>query len=262
MLIISGVLLALAISTWWFQRVAFAPSADTDATHAILGDIDIRAELATIIASADAPALGQSPTQLKEFIEQIVSLEAGSALLTEVVADAHARLIGDRDQTVSISGPVQVTVVRDERVAEMPAVTVPVQEVGALAAIDTLAGWTSLVCGVLGLFALLAGAIMRPERGEATFALAVGFGSLAGLLIVFGYLVPLLVLPALSESTWMGIFPELANHDRTITLVLAVVSAAIAVGVLFATGGARQRRQSSSTPLSLGRYREQHRWSR
>jgi hypothetical protein len=140
-------------------------------------------------------------------------------------------------------------------------VTVPVQEVGVLAVIDTLAGWTALVCGALGIFALLAGIIMRPERGEATFAVAVGFGSLAALLVVLGYLVPLLVLPALSESTWMGVFPELANHNRAMTLGLAIVSAVVAAGVLFATGSLRQRRQSS-TPLAVGRYREQHRWSR
>jgi hypothetical protein len=42
---------------------------------------------------------------------------------------------------------------------------------------------------------------------------------------------------------------------------LAIVSAVVAAGVLFATGSLRQRRQSS-TPLAVGRYREQHRWSR
>lgn len=261
MLIISGVLIALAISTWWFQRVAFSPSADAGRAHAVLDDPDIRAEVATVIASADAPTLGQSPTQLKEFIEQITALRAGSALMTEVIADAHARLIGELDEPVRISGPVQVTIVRDERVAEMPDVTLPVQEVGTLSVVNTLAGWTALVCGVLGLLALIAGFLMRPERGEATFALATGFGSLAVLLITLGYLAPLVVLPSISTTTWMGVFPQLANHYRTLTLVFAVVSGVIALGLLWLSGGAGPRRQSS-TPLAVGRYREQQRWSR
>jgi hypothetical protein len=258
---ISGVLIALAISSWWFQRVAFSSPANADAAHAVLADADIRSEVATVIASADAPTLGQSPTQLKEFIEQIASLDAGSALMTGIVGEAHARLIGQSDDPVRISGPVRVTIVRDERVAEMAPVTLPVQEVGTLSIIDTLAGWTALVCGVLGILALIGGVIMRPERGEGTMALATGLGSLAVLLIVLGYLVPLVVLPALSDSTWMGIFPRLANYHRTFTFGLAIISAVIAVGLTFTTGSLRQRRQSS-TPLSVGRYREQHRWSR
>jgi hypothetical protein len=260
MLIISGVLIALSISTWWFQRVAFTPSADADRAHAILADPDIRAEVATVVASADAPVLGQSPTQLKEFIEQIVGLRAGSALMTDVVADAHARLIGDLDEPVRISGPVQVTIVRDERVATMAAVTVPVQEVGSLSIVNELAGWMTIVSGVLGILALVVGIVMRPERGEAPFAVATGFGTLAGLLIVFGYLAPLVALPALSQTTWMGLFPQLANHFRTLTLAFALTSGAIAIGLLYVSGGLRQRRQS--TPLSMGRFREQQRWSR
>jgi hypothetical protein len=156
---------------------------------------------------------------------------------------------------------VRVTIVRDERVADEPPVTLPVQEVGTLSLIDTAAGWTALVSGVLGILALIGGVVMRPERGESTVALATGFGSLAALLIVLGYLVPLVVLPALSDSTWMNIFARLANHYRTFTFGLAIVSALIALGLMFATGSVRQRRQSS-TPLSVGRYREQQRWSR
>jgi hypothetical protein len=261
MLIISGVLIALSISTWWFQRVAFSPAADADRAHAILDDPDIRAEVATVIASADAPTLGQSPTQLKEFIEQITALRAGSALMSEVVADAHARLIGNLDTPVRISGPVQVTIVRDERVAALAAVTVPVQEVGSLSVLNTLVGWVTLVCGALGILALAAGTVMRPERGEPALAMATAFGSLSILLLVLGYLFPLVAMPALSETTWMGVFPQLANYYRTLTIVFAVTSGAIAVGLRYMSGSLRQRRQSS-TPLSVGRYSGQHGWSR
>jgi hypothetical protein len=260
LLIISALLFALSLSCWWMQRVAFSPNSDADATRAILDDTGIRSEIATVIASADAPTLEQSPAQLKEFIEQIAALDAGGALMTEFVADAHARLIGDTDEAVQVSGPVQVTIVRDERVATLAPVTIPVQEVGALPIVDSLAGWTALISAGLGVLCLIGGIVLRPERGETILALATGLGGLAVLLVLLGYLVPVAVLPALSDTTWMGVFPALANHNRTLTFGAAIISGACAVGLWFFASSSRPRPQTS-TPLSMGRYREQHRWS-
>ena len=50
LLVISMVLFALAISLWWFGRVAFTPVDDTSTTLAILDDSGIRSEIATVIA--------------------------------------------------------------------------------------------------------------------------------------------------------------------------------------------------------------------
>lgn len=261
MLIASTVLAAVAISTWWLQRVAFTPSADEGRTHAILADDEIRGEIASVVASATAPVLSQSPPQLREFIEQIARLEAGSALMSGFVSEAHERLIGQRDDPVRIGPAEQVTIVRDERVALEPPITLTVQEVGTLAVIDTLLGWTSIVSGALAVLAFVAGLMLRPERGELTLALGIGLISLAASLVVFGYLVPLAVLPALSDSPWMGVFPRLANDARFVTFGAAVLALALGVLVTLGTASLRQRRQWS-TPLAVGRYREQHNWSR
>lgn len=241
--------------------MAFTPTPDTDDTAAIVSDEDIRSEIATVIASADAPVLEQSPTQLKEFVEQIAAIDAGAALMTEFVADAHARLIGEVDEPVRISGPEQAQIVRDERVAENPPITLPVQPVSALEIADTLLGWTALAAVAVGFLLLVAGFVFRPERGEGTFAVSTFFVATGVMLVVFGYLVPLAVLPALSDDTWMGVFPSLANESRTITFAAAIAFAAAGGALYYLTAGRRQRRQGS-TPLSMGRYREQHRWSR
>ena len=261
LLIVAGVLIALAIGSWWLERVAFSPSTDAGATASILEDPDIRGQVATVVASADAPTLSQSPTQLKEFIEQIALIPDGAALMTEFVRDAHARVIGANSDAVLITAEEQVVIVRDERVGEMPALRVPVQEVSSATFIDTAAGWVSIVGLALGVLLLLIGVVLRPERGEGTFALGVGLATLAGALLVFGYLVPLALLPALSDDTWMGVFPRLASHHRNFTLLLAVVALVLSAVVLFGTSSRRQRRQHS-TPLNVGRYREEHRWSR
>ena len=77
LLIIAGVLVAVAIGSLWLQRVAFTPSASSGVAHAILGNEDIVDQVATVIASADAPILSQSPQQLREFIKEIAAIPAG-----------------------------------------------------------------------------------------------------------------------------------------------------------------------------------------
>jgi hypothetical protein len=260
-LIVGAVLIALAIGTWWLQRVAFTPSDDSGVARAILGDEDIRGQVASIVAAADAPVLSQSPAELKEFIEQIARIPDGSALMSRFIADAHARLIGANDDLVLITADEQVTIVRDERVGEADPLTLPVQRVGSVAFLDEWLGWVALGLTGLGALVLLAGIVMRPERGEGTFALGVGLSSLAGSLFVFGYLVPLALLPALSDEPWMGVFPRLANHHRNLTLLLAIIALGIAAAIVFATSGRRQRRQGS-TPLNVARYRDDRSWSR
>ncbi len=261
MLLASAVLVALAVSTFWLQRVAFTPAADSGVAVAVMEDDGIRTEVATLIASADAPILGRSSARLREFIIQIASVDAGAALMSGVVEDAHARIIGDRDEPVQISAADQVAIVRTERVALAPPITLPVQEVGPIAIIDTITWWMTIVAAGLGLLTLLAGLVARPEKGEASLALGGGLAALALLLPLFGWLIPVALLPAVSDDTWVAIFPKLATESQLVTFGVAIGSLVLAVVVVAATSGARQRRQFS-TPLAVGRYRETSRWSR
>ena len=261
LLLISCVLFAVAISTWWMQQVAFSPSSDASTTYAILSDADIRGEVATLIASADAGVIGTSTAQLREFVEEISQLDDGAALMGDFVSSAHARIIGDNSEPVVITAQEQYTIVRDERAALQPAITLPVPEVGSLSTVNTVTWWMMVVSAAGGLLLLIVGLVTRPERGEFTYALAVGMAVLSVLLVIFGYLIPVGPLTSLSDNTWMGVLPRLANHSRNTTLLLALISAALAGGVFLGTSSLRQRRQKS-TPLSVGRYREQHSWSR
>lgn len=261
MMIIASVLVALAIGAWWLERVAFSPADDREVARAVLADEQIRGQIASIVAAADAPILEQSATQLKDFIEQIALIPDGAALMSTIVADGHARLIGANDELVLITADQQVTIVRDERVGEAAPLTLPVQRVGTVSFLGDWLGWLALVLAGAGLLALLAGIVLRPERGEGTFALGVGLATLAGSLLVFGYLVPLALLPAFSDDPWMAVFPRLAGHHRNLTVLLAVTALGLAAVVVFGTSSRRQRRQSS-TPLNVARYRDDRSWSR
>ena len=60
-MIAAAVLTALSIGAWWLQRVAFSPSNDSNVAHSILGDEEIRGQIATIVAGADATILIEGP---------------------------------------------------------------------------------------------------------------------------------------------------------------------------------------------------------
>jgi hypothetical protein len=261
MLIAAAVLVALAIGSWWLQRVAFSPSNDSSVAYSILGDEEIRGQIATIVAGASAPTLSQSPAQLREFVEEIARIPDGAALMSDFIDDAHGRLIGTFDDRVSINAQQQVDIVRNELVGEASPITLPVQRVGSMAFLHDWLGWFSVgLLGLAGLFTI-AGIFLRPERGEGTFALGVLFAATAGSLVVSGYLVPLLILPVFSDDPWMGVFPRLANHHRNLTLLLAVAALVVAALIVFGTSSRRERRQHS-TPLNVGRYRDDRSWSR
>jgi ABC-type xylose transport system permease subunit len=136
-----------------------------------------------------------------------------------------------------------------------------VQNVGSVAFVADWLTWVAIGALGLGVLVGLAGIFLRPERGEGTFALGVFFASTAGSLVVFGYLVPLLVLPAFSDDPWMGVFSRLANHHRNLTLLLSVACLVVAALIVFGTSSRRERRQHS-TPLNVGRYRDERSWSR
>lgn len=242
------------------DRVAFTPSADTESAFAILGDEDIRGQVAVSIAQADAPEIGISPPVLSETIEGYARLLDGAAEMRIFTANAHARLIGDRDEPVEILASEQVQIVRTERVALLPPITLPVQEVGAMSIIANITQWTWLVTFGLAAFTLLVGLILRPDGGEFSFALAAGLAGTGVALVLFGYLVPAFVFPSISSDTWMGVFSRLANHRRSATLIAGGIFAALGAATFLGTGNARSRRQRS-TPLSVGRYRDQQRWS-
>ena len=260
-LLVSGALFAIAIGTFWLERVAFTPEVDTDATFAIMGDEDIRLQVASVIAGADAAELGVSPADLRVLVTQIARIRDGATEMRVFTATAHERLIGDTDESVVITPAEQVQITRTERAAVLPPITLPVDRVGAFDVMASITTWTWMITFGLGALTLLFALVLRPERGEFSFAFGAGCIATGVSLVVFGYLVPAFVFPAVSDDIWVGVFPSLATHRRTLTVVAAVLFVGVGAAAMFFTGGGRQRRQRS-TPLATTRYREQQRWSR
>lgn len=260
LLLIATIGLSIGAGAWWLQRAAFTPDSGRAATEAILDDDQIRAEIAAVVSAAAAPTVGQSPNELATtLIDPLMASRAGAAVMTEIVTDAHDRLIGNRDDPVRITGIQMVEIVRDERVAELAPVTLPVPESGPLSALGNSLGWIAAITGILGLIMLLLGIVVRPERGEIARALGEFGFAMAVSALLFGWLLPVIVVPAIDDSTWTQAIPRLAL--RWLPIVLGVAVIGIAGGIALTIRAASLvRRKQWSTPLAVSRYRDERTW--
>ena len=172
---IAAVCLALAAGGWWLQRVVFAEDLSADIVDVVMDDSAIRAEIARISANATAATVGIPPLELRTHIETFLQADNPEirAALETVLADSHARIIGRRDEPVQITGPQLVPIVRDERVALLPPVTLPVDEFAALNVIRIGLDWFVPAAAIAGGVALLLGLVAHPRRADAVYGIGV-----------------------------------------------------------------------------------------
>ena len=120
--------------------------------------------------------------------------------------------------------------------------------------------WAVPVTAIVGGVALLLGLIAHPRRADAVF----GIGSFcifgAIFAVVLGWVVPVYATPAISDSPWLLVIPAVADHNLPFVLVVA---ATLLIGglALMVISGAVRRRRTWTSPVSVGRYSDQHRWS-
>ena len=138
---LAAVFLALAAGGWWLQRVAFDTASSGELADVVLHDADIRQEIATVAADATAATLGVPADDVRVQVEALAQTSAGAALMRDIVADSHARLIGLRDEPEHITGQQLFELTRDQLVAGVPPVLLTDEEVGALSTISTKLDW-------------------------------------------------------------------------------------------------------------------------
>ncbi len=262
LLLLAGVALSLAVGGWWLQRAVFTPSANADQAEAILDDTEIRRELTAIIADASAPTLELSANELAVFIDPIIDSKPGATLMADIVNNAHRRIIGERDEPVSVSGVQLIQIVRDERAVDVPGLPIilPIPKIGTLDLLDSALRWFVPIVAALGALILLLALVTRPDRSELVRALGELGIAIAVCLIVFGYIIPVHLVPAIDDSTWTQASPHLALRSVSVVIGAVVVLAAAGVALIIASSGTGRRKQWS-TPLSVSRYRDDRSWS-
>lgn len=254
--LVAAVAFSVSAGGWWMQRVVFTPDETIDSTEAILREPDIRLELNQVITGAAAGPLQASTTELSATLESLVlSTRPGAVVMMPLVNQAHERIIGLRDDDpIRLSGPELIPIVRDQRAAEVPTITMPIQPIGVLKTMRSVLGWMIPIAAALGLLALVLGVFTRPDRRDVLR----GFGefcvALAASMAVFGYLLPVQFLTAIDNRTWTHAIPQLASRTLPVVIGTTVVLAVVGTALILASRAGGKRRQWS-TPLSVGRYR-------
>jgi hypothetical protein len=257
--LLAGIAFSIALGGWWLRQTALTPDATSGRTEAILNDDRIRGEITAIVSAATAPALEADTAELGRFVDSIIGSRVGAPLMTDIVRDAHARSLGERDDPVRITPEQLAQIVRDERAVESPTVTLPVARIGTLALLRSAFTWIPLAMTAIGVVLVLLGLITRPERKEVVRGLAEFGIALAACLLLFAYALPVHLVPAIDDNTWAAAVPQLAL--RTMPVVLGA-SAVLAIGglALLLAAGSTNRRKQWSTPLSVSRYRDDRSW--
>jgi hypothetical protein len=257
---VAAILLALAAGGWWLQRVAFEPSSSRAVAREVFQDPEVRSQLAAVVAPAAASTLGIPENELVLIVDRNAANQQAAEFLADIVADAHARVVG-AGGPVQISGAQMVDIVRDQQVASLPAVTLPVEEVGILNTIRTGLRWFVPIAALIGLAAAVLGVLTHPERAEAVFGIGVFCILAAVLAMVLGYVVPTFLLPALSDNIWIEVIPAVANNELRTVAGLSCALAVVGVVLIIGSASVRRRKTSWSSPVRVTRYNEQRRWS-
>ena len=260
---LAGVALSLAVGGWWLQRAVFSPEANAGQAEAILNDTEIRRELTSIIADAAAPTLELSANDLAVIIDPIIDSKPGATLMADIINDAHRRVIGETDDPVSIDGVQLIQIVRDERAVDVPGlpIVLPVPKIGTLAVLDTTLRWFVPIMAIVGTLILLLALVTRPDRSELVRG--------ARRVRHRDRRLPDRVRlhhpgPSRPGDRRQHVGPDLAAARAAVGVVRdrgrrgarpRPVSA-----LILASSGSGRRKQWS-TPLSVGRYREDRSWS-
>jgi hypothetical protein len=257
---VAAILLALAAGGWWLQRVAFDPSSSRAVAREVFADPQLRGQLAAVVAGAAADTVGIPQNQLTRQITSLAGHPQAAEFLADIVADAHARVVG-AGGPVQITGLQMVNIVRDQRVAELPPVTLPVAEVSILDTIRTALRWFVPIAAIAGLAAAVLGVLAHPERADAVFGIGVFCILAAVLAMVLGYVVPTFLLPIFSDNLWIEVIPAVANNELPTVAGLSCALAIVGVVLILGSASFRRRKTSWSSPVRVARYNEQRRWS-
>lgn len=253
--LVAAVAISIAAGAWWMQRIVFTPDATRATAAAILEEPDIRLDINSLVSAASSPALGRSVTEISTMVEtQVLSTRAGALMMAPIIEQLHERIIGLREDPVEITGVQMIDIVRDQRAADAPSVTMPVEPIGTLETMRSVLRWLMLIGAGLGLLMFLLGVIARPERRDVLRGLGEFALALAASMLVFGYFLPVHMMTAIDNQTWTHAIPRLAM--RTLPVVLGSIAILVAAGaaLILASASGSKRRQWS-TPLSVARYR-------
>lgn len=251
--------LCLAAGGFLLQRTVFDPDLTADAAAPVLQEPAILKELTKRIAAATTAELGKSTIEIEALVNSVAANAEGARILSDVLRDAHARLIGQQRGPVQITATQMVQIVRSERVGSVAPLTIPVPRVAALDITRAILKWAVPLAAIAALVLFGLGLAAHPDRASLVRSLGFGLMALGAAVTVMGYILPRFVVPAVSSSVWAKVPPILADEERWLVIGATVVLVA-AGGALIVSAGMINRQRRWSTPINTYRYSEERRW--
>ena len=261
---VAAVCLALAAGGWWLQRVAFDTRPSGDLADVVLRRRAIRAQIARVGADATAATLGVPPLELRTHGRDVAcrrTIPRSGPPSRPCIADAHARLIGGATSRCRSPGRSWSSSPATSASPLLPPVILPVEEVAALNTIRIGLDWAVPIAAIVGGVALLLGLVAHPRRADAVFGIGMFCIVAAGAALVLGYLVPVFIVPELSDNIWLALVPAIAKNALPVILGSVVVLVAAALGLMAASAAIDRRRRSWDKPIAVHPHADQRRWS-
>lgn len=251
---------SLTIAGFLLQRTAFDPDHSAEAADVVLGDSKLRTELSNLIADQVAASLGMNQADMRLRVQVIASTEPGAKLMSEIIHDAHAHLIGEQKTPVQVTGSQLVDATQIAAAIDVPTITIPIPKVTPIEVANSVVGWLVPVAAITTVIFILFGITAHPDRSSLVKSLGVGLLLLAVMTALFGYVLPKFAVPAMSDSVWARIPAALA--DDTLPLLVGLELVLVGTGVALLAGtGVLTRRRSWSAPVKVQRYSEDRHWS-
>ena len=243
---------ALALSSWWVQRVAFDTRNTSDVAEAALQNPDLRADLARAIADTVAVDLNLDHAAVESAAQTALVQPGIATAFAGVLRDVHARLIGEATGPVMIPPDLVVRATGNPAAAQLPPVAVDVPTFDALdstrralhRAIPLLIT-SAVVLGLLGL-------VFHPSKPTALRIIGAWFIVASIVELVVAYTLPVILLPALVDSPYAELVAEV--DKATIGPLVGVLIMLAGAGVACLVAGSWLERRQAAPPAGVYRW--------
>lgn len=243
----------LATTGWWLQHTVFDPGRTEAIAGQVLAVDGVQEQITDAITNAVATELGQDPDTIALVVDQAATTDGGVALLSDVVVQSHAVIIGVSEGPVVITPDQMVDLLGDERASALPPITLPVETIEPIDAlrrfIDATLVWAFVFAAVLALLAFT----IHPRRDRMVRRWGLGLIVVGAMVMAVGYLVPVLVLPTLTTSPWVQAIPEIAQDQLGLLAGLSLVCAGAGLGLIVVAGLMRRAQVAAQQPAPVPR---------
>jgi hypothetical protein len=245
---IANICLGLAMTGWWLQHTVFDPGRSQDVAEQVLAVDGVQAQITDAIVDAVAVELGQDPDTIALLVGQASETAGGVTLLTDVVVQSHAVIIGEAEGPVTITPQQLAELLGDERALLLPPIALPVTTIEPIdwlrQVLDATVVWAFVLAVVLALLALT----IHPRRDRMVRRWGLGLIVLAAIVMVVGYVLPVVVLPTLTTSPWVQAIPELAQSQLGLLAGASLVCAGVGLGLIVVAGLMRRAQMERDRP--------------